>query len=314
MTENAKGGLTEVRPLSFCPRAVASVPPRRSIPFRLVLASLALAVVLSGCGGGDDAGTGQTTTVSSAATIDRVVNIDGERGLYLRCSGTGSPTVVMEGGDEDTSDGYAFAESRLAAVTRTCVYDRANLGRSDAAPGPRGYAELVEDLDRLLVKASVPEPYVLVGTSGGGYIVAGYAFAHPTQIAGMAFIDVSAPFRDPPQPIVEETKWNHPSNIEQRDYLQVEKDAWAARKQVGDIPVTIVSNAYSDGEVEAATFPSEREGMRTNVQDQRGWLILSPQAKQTIVHTGHAVEEADPELVIDVILDVIKAAKNQEPR
>jgi pimeloyl-ACP methyl ester carboxylesterase len=283
---------------------------RTKSPFRLVLAILALALVLSGCGGGDDAGSVQTTTVSSDAPIDRVVNVDGERGLYLRCSGTGSPTVVMEGGDEDTGDSYAFAESRLAAVTRTCVYDRGNLGRSDAAPGPRGFTNLVEDLDRLLVKADVPEPYVLVGTSGGGYIVAGYAFAHPTQIAGMAFIEVPTPFRDPPTPIVEETKWNHPSNVEQRDYLQVEKDAWAARKEVGDIPITIVSNAYSDDEIEAATFPSERRGMRTNVQDQRGWLILSPRAKQTIVHTGHAVEEADPELVINVILDVIKAAKN----
>jgi pimeloyl-ACP methyl ester carboxylesterase len=277
----------------------------------VVGACLALAVVLSGCGGGDDASTVQTTAVSSDAPIDRVVNVEGERGLYLRCSGTGSPTVLMEGGDEDTSDSYAFAESRLAAVTRTCVYDRANLGRSDAAPGPRGFTDLVEDLDRLLLKADVPEPYVLVGTSGGGYIVAGYAVAHPTQIAGIAFIEVPTPFIDPPAPIVEETKWNHPSNVERRDYLQVEQDAWAARKEVGDIPITIVSNAYSEGEIAAATFPSERRGMRTNVQDQRGWLILSPRAKQTIVHTGHAVEEADPELVINVILDVIKAAKDK---
>ena len=217
----------------------------------------------------------------------------------------------MEGGDEDTSDSYAFAESRLAAVTRTCVYDRANLGRSDAAPGPRGYTDLVKDLERLLDRADVSEPYVLVGTSGGGYIVAGYAFAHPKQIAGMAFIEVPAPFRDPPPPVVAETKWNYPSNIERRDYLQVEKDAWAARKEVGDIPITIVSNSYSHGEIEAATFPSERRGMRANVRDQQGWLILSPRAKQTIVHTGHAVEEEDPELVINVILDVISAAKNQ---
>ena len=183
-----------------------------------VLASLALAVVLSGCGGGDDAV--QTTTVSSDTPIDRIIDVAGKRGLYLRCSGTGSPpTVVMEGGDGDTSDSYAFAESRLAAVTRTCVYDRANLGGSYLAPGPRGFTDLVEDLDRRPVNADVPGPYVLVGTSGGGYIVAGYAFAHPTQIAGMAFIDVGAPFRDPPPPIVEETRWNHASNVERRDYL-----------------------------------------------------------------------------------------------
>ena len=40
-------------------------------------------------------------------------------------------------------------------------------------------------------------------------------------------------------------------------------------------------------------------------------MILSQQAKQTVVHTGHAVEEADPEFVIGVILDVVRKARNQ---
>ena len=49
--------------------------------------------------------------------------------------------------------------------------------------------------------------------------------------------------------------------------------------------------------------------MRRNVEAQRGWLVLSPRARQLVVHTGHAVEEADPELVIRVILDVVKRAR-----
>ena len=40
-----------------------------------------------------------------------------------------------------------------------------------------------------------------------------------------------------------------------------------------------------------------------------GWLVLSPQAEQVVVHTGHAVEEVDPQLVIDAILDVVHAAR-----
>ena len=36
-------------------------------------------------------------------TGTRVVKIDGDRALYVRCTGTGSPTVIMEGGDEDTA-------------------------------------------------------------------------------------------------------------------------------------------------------------------------------------------------------------------
>ena len=72
--------------------------------------------------------------------------------------------------------------------------------------------------------------------------------------------------------------------------------------------MAIVTVEYSDAAVREAPFPSERAGMRRNVEDQKGWLVLSPRAKQSVVHTGHAVEEDDPGLVIDVILDVVKAA------
>jgi pimeloyl-ACP methyl ester carboxylesterase len=135
------------------------------------------------------------STTTAADGLDRVVKIDGDRGLYVRCTGTGSQTVVMEGGDGDTSDSYAFAEPSLAKVTRTCVYDRANLGRSDTAPGPRGLRELVGDLEKLLEAAKIPGPYVLVGTSGGEYITSGYAIAHPQEVAGMVFIDTGLPLR-----------------------------------------------------------------------------------------------------------------------
>ena len=273
----------------------------------------ACGVLLAGCGGettsADNSSSGSSTLVATEEDLGRVVNIDGKRGLYVRCTGSGSPTVVMEGGDEDTGDSYAFAEPSISKVARTCVYDRANLGRSDPDAGPRGLSDLVGDFEALLRAAKIPGPYVLVATSGGGYISAGYAYEHPDEVAGMVFVEVPAPFRNPPRVIVEETDPNHPSNIERRDYLQVEKDAWAARKMIGDIPVTIISNEYSTEEINASPFPSEARGMRRNVSDQKGWLVLSPRAKQIVVHTGHAVEEKDPQLVIDAILEVAKAAR-----
>ena len=280
----------------------------------MLIAVGACVLLLTGCGGeASDAGTsssGSTTRAAPEDDLDRVVSIDGKRGLYVRCTGTGSPTVVMEGGDEDTSDSYAFAERSISEVARTCVYDRANLGGSDPAAGPRELSDLVGDFEALLQAAKIPGPYVLVGTSGGGYISAGYAYEHPDEVAGMVFVDVGAPFRNPPREIVEETDPDNPANVERRDYLQVEKDAWAARKRIGDIPVTIISNEYSTAEIAGSPFPSEAKGMRRNVSDQKGWLVLSPRAKQVVVHTGHAVEEQDPQLVIDAVLDVAKAAQH----
>ena len=219
--------------------------------------------------------------------------------------------MILEGGDGDTSASYGFAEAAIAAETRTCVYDRANLGMSDPAPGPRGFDDLVGDLESVLAEAGVSPPYVLVGTSGGGLITAGFAYRHPDDVAGMVFVDTGAPFRNPPPPIVEETTWDHPSNIEQRDYLQVEKDAWTARTLIGDIPVSVVTVEYSAADIEASPFASEQAAMRENVAAQQGWLVLSPQAEQIVVHTGHAVEEDDPQFVIDVILDVLEVARAQ---
>jgi pimeloyl-ACP methyl ester carboxylesterase len=271
----------------------------------LAAALIALVGAVAACGDDDD----DRTRAPSHDELDRVVKIEQDRGLYVRCTGTGSPTVVMEGGDDDTSDAYAFAEPAVSKVTRACVYDRANLGRSDPAPGPRGLTELVGDLEALLRAAEIPGPYVLVGTSGGGYITAGFAAANPQQVAGMVFVDVARPFRNPPRPIVEDTDPSNPANVEKRDYLQVEEDAWNARRRIGDIPVTIISDDPAEATIRQSPFPSERRAMRSNVADQKGWLVLSPQAKQIVVHTGHAVEEANPDLVLDAILDVVKQAR-----
>jgi len=236
----------------------------------------ACGLLLTGCGGGassaDISSSGSSTRAASEEDLDRVVGIDGERGLYVRCTGSGSPTVVMEGGDEDTSESYAFAAPSVSAVARTCVYDRANLGGSDPAAGPRGLSDLVGDFEALLRAARIPGPYVLVGTSGGGYISAGYAYEHPDEVAGMVFVEVPAPFRDPPRAIVEETDPNNASNIERRDYLQVEKDAWAARKRIGDIPVTIISNEYSTAEIAGSRSPRRRRECGATSRIRRaGW-------------------------------------------
>ena len=287
------------------------------LPVRLLLVSTVFALIA--CGGDESPTTGAETTSSAEATTPPaedtiedpglVVDVEGNRGLFVRCTGEGSPTIVLEGGDDDTSSSYAFAEKRLSRETRTCVYDRANLGASDPAKGPLQLDDYVADLEALFKAAKIPGPYVLVGTSGGGFLTAGYAVAHPEEVAGMVFVEVPAPFVNAPKEIVRATDPDSPENIEKRDYLQIEKDAWAARKEIGDIPITVISNEYSNAEIAAAEFPEEKVGMKANVAAQRGWLALSPSAEQMVVHTGHAVEEANPDLVIDAILDVYDQAR-----
>jgi pimeloyl-ACP methyl ester carboxylesterase len=112
------------------------------------------------------------------------------RQMFLRCTGTGSPTVVFELGL--TSD-WRTIQDDLSATTRVCSYDPPNangpFSRSDPGPTPRTSADVVADLDALLRTAGVPGPYVLAGFSNGGLNSLLYACTHPDRVTGLALID-----------------------------------------------------------------------------------------------------------------------------
>ena len=280
---------------------------------RLVLLVTLVVLTLGACGG--DGGGGGGEAAGAEGKLARVVEIEGERGLYLKCTGSGSPTVVMEAGDEMDNSHYINVEWAVSQKTRTCVYDRAGLGQSDPAPpAPRQLPDLVGDLEKLLDAAEIPGPYVLVGASGGGYIVAGYAEEHPDRVVGMVLVETPAPWliADPPPEVVKYTDPDRPGNIEHRDFLQVEKDAWEARRRIGDIPMRVISADYPASFINEEPNLEARKELRHNVELQKGWLDASPQAKQIVVDTGHNVMDEQPEVVIEAILKVVREARAKQ--
>lgn len=74
-----------------------------------------------------------------------------------------------------------------------CSYDRAGLGASDPDPAPRTALRARADLERLLERAALAPPYVLVGHSAGGMYHRVYAAAHPERVAGLVLIDSDEP-------------------------------------------------------------------------------------------------------------------------
>jgi pimeloyl-ACP methyl ester carboxylesterase len=131
-----------------------------------------------------------------ASTIVGRFDVGGHK-LYLRCEGTGSPTVVYIHGASDDGRGGARNAADLPRIVRAkhriCVYDRANLGDSDKVPGPIGGRQLVSDLHALLHVAGVAPPYVLLGASFGGLVASAYASTYPKQVKGMVLLDAAFP-------------------------------------------------------------------------------------------------------------------------
>jgi pimeloyl-ACP methyl ester carboxylesterase len=118
----------------------------------------------------------------------KLVDVDGYR-LHINCSGSGSPTVVIESGWGDMSASWGWVQPEVAKTTRICTYDRAGMGWSESSPQPRTAQEFAKELHTLLAKANEPGPYVLVGHSLGGYTVRVYAQDYPQEVAGVVFVD-----------------------------------------------------------------------------------------------------------------------------
>ena len=122
----------------------------------------------------------------------RLVDVGGHK-LHINCTGTGSPTVVLEPGLGEPSTAMAWIAPDVAATTRVCVYDRAGRGWSESAAAPQDGAQVATDLHTLLDGAGEHGPYVLAGHSAGGLYVLNFAHLYPDQVAGVVLLDSMSP-------------------------------------------------------------------------------------------------------------------------
>jgi pimeloyl-ACP methyl ester carboxylesterase len=126
------------------------------------------------------------------AAASRLHDVGGHR-LYLQCTGSGSPAVVLTNGFGEHTASWAWITPSVARHTRVCSYDRAGQGWSDDAGAPQDGVAVAADLRALLAAADVPGPYVLVGHSVGGTYDLVFAERYPDDVAGIVLLDSSSP-------------------------------------------------------------------------------------------------------------------------
>jgi pimeloyl-ACP methyl ester carboxylesterase len=118
----------------------------------------------------------------------RLVDAGGHR-LMLNCTGVGSPTVILEAGFGDVSIEWRAVQPQIAKFTRVCSYDRAGYGGSDPGPMPRTSLRIATELHEVLKNAGEMPPYVLVGSSFGGYNVRVFNGLYPNEVMGIVLAD-----------------------------------------------------------------------------------------------------------------------------
>jgi pimeloyl-ACP methyl ester carboxylesterase len=116
----------------------------------------------------------------------------GARNLHVYCTGSGSPSVILEVGAGGFAIGWSLVQPEIARTNRVCSYDRAGSGWSDPSKivgFPASPETVVLDLHAALQAAGVMPPYVMVGASIGGIYVRMYSIRYPSEVTAMVLVD-----------------------------------------------------------------------------------------------------------------------------
>ncbi|GIU66309.1 alpha/beta hydrolase [Candidatus Phycosocius spiralis] len=124
-----------------------------------------------------------------------MIELDGRK-QRLVCEGKakpGMPTVIFESGAFSGAADWGYLQPEVAKHGRTCAYDRAGIGWSEASSGPRDPANLARELKALLVTAQETGPYILVGHSMAGLLTRSFISQFPNEVVGLVLIDAADP-------------------------------------------------------------------------------------------------------------------------
>ena len=264
-----------------------------------------------------------------------LVDVGGYR-LHLWCTGSGTPTVILDNGLGGSSVGWGFVQPAVARFTRVCSYDRAGLGYSDPGPSPRTARRLASELAQLLDRSGIAGPVVLVGASIAGFNVRVFASDRPERTAGLVLVDASHEddaHEVPPMarfvPLLstigalrlfgvsfgQRVETLHPSvrryalatSFRAAGYQAAADELIHIRDSVLEvrssrrtlpIPVVVVTGARGTDE----NWRRFQQDLTT--LSERGCLRVAPQS-------GHVVSVDQPEIVVDAIRSVVETARGR---
>jgi len=281
----------------------------------------------------------ETSDIRAYPPLGQMIDVGGYR-LHINCTGTGSPTVIIEAGLGDWSLPWNAVQEEVAKTTQVCTYDRAGMGYSEASPLPRTAEQFAFELHTLLERANVEGPYVLVGHSLGGLTVRIFVRDYPTEVAGVVLIDSMSPRQraQPEMEIAPQTSYRpsafslpyflgriglvrllaEPLGLIQHLPAQTQP-AYAAFAVTPQTAQTFVDEFFSVQESLAQadavkTFGDLPMIVLTGVIDEQdGWqtwqtelLELSSNSQQIILeNSGHNIHIDQPDAVVTAIVDMV---------
>lgn len=277
--------------------------------------------------------------VQNEANFSKKFPVGKGRYMFLTCSGSGNPTVLLESGYRNDSDVWTVSPGvkaifpAIAKFTRVCAYDRPGtigwsldkLSRSDKAEMPRIAIDVARDLHTLLQVAGVRGPFIIVGHSLGGIFVRVYATLYPNDVEGMVLVDAfSETFKEFLGPL----SWQSylkivsqipkgmtpPPNLETIDFdkISIYMQQLAKTTPLHTMPLTVLSRGKP---IDLSIY--ELDGNMTSEQMEKAWsesqnklVLLMPDAKHVIAtNSSHYIQVTEPELIIDAVHEMVRSLR-----
>lgn len=242
------------------------------------------------------------------------MDVGGHR-LYIECTGSGSPTVVLDAGLNSGGHDWRDVRPQISEFARVCTYDRAGVERSEPAPQPRTSQNIADDLDRLLDAAGIESPVVLVGHSFAAMNVRVYASQHPDGVAGVVLVDGLHPdavsrLRD----IIGPTLWGAIQSRILESSEGVDLSASSAQADaadlLGDIPLVVIAAGRGLVTPFAEQIPRAEELDLVWRELQRDMVTWSTRGELVVAaDSGHCIHCDDPQIVVDAVRRVVEAER-----
>ncbi len=263
----------------------------------------------------------------AAGQTPRLVNVAGRRVDVVR-GGTSGPVVVLEAGLGDALDDWRRIWPGVARFAQVIAYSRPGLGRSDPDTGDHSARAEVVELHLLLREMRVRFPVVLVGRSYGGLLVRLYTSLYPGDVAGLVLVDGTHEQQvarwgalDSTYPGAFRAYFDsvlttlHPGTAaaETRETMRIQ----AAQTVPGltplpDIPLAVLTSMKSDSAAPYVNGTARGHEAWRAMHDE--WFARSRNAIHIVTtRSGHAIQDDEPQLVIDAIRFVLDRVRGERP-
>jgi pimeloyl-ACP methyl ester carboxylesterase len=256
------------------------------------------------------------------------------------------PVIFESGWEVGGHLGWNTIQNEIAKETYTLSYDRAGILRSESSDEPRTCTNVSEELHLLLTKEKVEKPYILVAHSLGGIFMRCYAKKYRDEIAGIVLVDSAHPHQmNYYKKSIQERIKNLPSMwlVKLESYSGIARgfSYFFTKGYHPSIPSDDIRNSKYQGFVSKGYITYMREGKQfinmgnevngTNFgatpltvlsakesEETQGIILenweklqneiatLSTNSKHIWVDSGHYIQLEKPEVVIDVIKNMLK--------